>query len=165
MVADLPLVPPVVLVAGQGDAARVPGAEDVRAGAHRVEAVGGHGLAAAALVQDVRMLGGEGPRRGHGEGREGQGLEEPGEGLGEVDPYAARRHGGAALVDGQRRLVRVGLEHALEGGAGGLLAEGCREVEPAVEVGADGGGVERRPVLERDLLAQLEGVGPAFIAL
>ena len=45
------------------------------------------------------------------------------------------------------------------------LPERRREVEPAVEVGADGGGVERRPVLERDLVAQLEGVGPAFIAL
>ena len=75
-----------------------------------------------------------------------------------------RCQGGASLVDGQGRLIGVGLEHALERRPGSLPPERLGELEPAVEVAADGRGVEGRPVLERHLLAELERVGAAFVA-
>ncbi|MCY1231800.1 hypothetical protein D9M72_442610 [compost metagenome] len=161
--ADLPPVTPIVLVADQLDAGVLPRGEAVGTGTDGVQGIGRHGLAVPGLAEAVRLLRRHGRRGGHGEGRERQRLEEPGERLGEVDPDVPRRNGGAALVDGERRLVGVGLEHALERGSGRLLPQARREVEPSVEVGADSRGIEACTVLEGDALAELEGVGAAFV--
>jgi len=162
---DLSALAPVVVVRLQRDLlAGGPLLELVRAGAHRVaHGVLGQlrGLGGSADLVGAELLHGRGAL--HAEGRQGQRGDEAGERLVELDRdrvLAIRR---AGLVDRVRGVGRVALEELVV-----VVAErlGCGEtgpVVPAVEVRADGLGVERRAVVERHALLEREGVGHAVL--
>jgi hypothetical protein len=81
-----------------------------------MQPVGRDGLAVAALVQLVGVAGSKGLRRGNGEGRQREGLQETREGLGEFDRDVVRCDGRASLVEGEATLDGDPLEDALERG-------------------------------------------------
>src|SRR4030095_5966956 len=143
----------------------VPGSECVRTCPHRMAGVGGHRLAILHLVQDVGLLPFQGGGGGYRKGRQRQGLQETCEGSGEVDLDVAGGNNLAVLEDRKHWLVRIGLENTLEGDPGRLFPQVGGKRKPAVEVGANCGGIERRSIMEGYFFTELEVVAQPVVAV
>ena len=170
---ELGLVAPVVVVADERQpGAPLPRVELERARADRMLGAERPGWLEDAVGVDRAVVGAELRQRLRArdrEAREREGAENGGRRLGQRDDRRALIRGLAALVVAVLRCtaLRVELGESTEDGlpvvGRARVLERAAEVVPAVEVGADGLGVERLAVVEDHAVAQFERVRQAVL--